>query len=102
MISLVTLYNEEEVREFDGRIKKSVHENYEYVCGVKYDGFSYQFIVRRWSINARHHACDGISGDEVTANIKTIGSIPLKLIGDYPSNMWFAAKLSCRINHFKD
>lgn len=87
MISLGNTYNEEEVREFDGRIKKSVHENYEYVCELKYDGLAISLLYEDGVLMHAITRGDGISGDEVTANIKTIGSIPLKLIGDYPSKL---------------
>ncbi len=86
MLSLGNTYNNEELIEFDARIKKSIAEDFNYVCELKFDGAS---ISLKYTDGQLVHAVtrgDGTEGDDVTANIKTIKSIPLKLQGtEYPN-----------------
>ncbi|MBO4645778.1 MAG: NAD-dependent DNA ligase LigA [Bacteroidales bacterium] len=85
MLSLGNTYSEEELLEFDGRIKQLVSSEIEYACELKYDGLA---ISLRYENGLLTHAVtrgDGVKGDEVTANVKTIKSVPLRLQGDdYP------------------
>ena len=86
MLSLGNTYSEEEVQDFDTRVKKIIGEDVEYVCELKFDGVA---IVLRYINGLLEKAItrgDGSRGDDVTANVKTIRSIPLKLIGDYPAS----------------
>ncbi len=86
MLSLGNTYSKEEVQEFDERVKKSVGSDVEYVCELKYDGVSVSLIYVNGSLLQAVTRGDGIQGDDITVNIKTIKSIPLKLRGsDYPS-----------------
>ena len=82
MLSLGNTYNEEELREFDARIRKSTSEPFEYVCELKFDGASISITYRNGSIFRALTRGDGTKGDDVTLNVKTIRNIPLKVAGD--------------------
>ncbi|MDR2084535.1 MAG: NAD-dependent DNA ligase LigA [Bacteroidales bacterium] len=87
MISLANTYSQEEVTDFDNRLKKSIDGDFEYVCELKYDGLAISLIYENGILTHAITRGDGIVGDDVTANIKTIRTIPLKLVGDYPKNL---------------
>jgi DNA ligase (NAD+) len=82
MLSLGNTYNEEDVRDFDERIKKSGVNDFEYVCELKYDGVSISLTYVDGKLTQALTRGDGESGDDVTTNVKTINSIPLKLRGN--------------------
>lgn len=84
MLSLSNTYSEEELREFDERVKKLLDQQYEYVCELKYDGASISLSYENGSLKSAVTRGDGSKGDDVTGNIRTIRSIPLKLQGKYP------------------
>jgi DNA ligase (NAD+) len=85
MLSLSNTYNEEELRDFDDRIKKAGVTDFEYVAELKYDGVSISLTYVNGILTQAVTRGDGEKGDDVTANVKTIGSIPLKLRGkDFP------------------
>ncbi len=79
MLSLGNTYNEEELREFDNRVRKSVSQPIEYVCESKFDGASISIIYRNGSLFRAITRGDGNKGDDVTLNVKTIKTIPLKI-----------------------
>ncbi len=82
MLSLGNTYNEEELRDFDERIRKSGLTHYEYVCELKYDGVSISLTYINGKLSQAVTRGDGEKGDDVTTNVKTISSIPLTLRGD--------------------
>jgi DNA ligase (NAD+) len=84
MLSLSNTYSEEEVREFDQRVRKLTDESFEYVCELKFDGVSISLTYENGLLIRAVTRGDGEKGDDVTANVKTIKSIPLRLKGDYP------------------
>ncbi len=79
MLSLGNTYSEEELREFDARIKKTIAEPVEYVCELKFDGASISITYINGIIFRAITRGDGNKGDDVTLNIKTIKSIPKKI-----------------------
>lgn len=81
MLSLGNTYNEEDLRDFDERIKKAGVNEFEYVCELKYDGVSISLTYLDGKLTQAVTRGDGEKGDDVTANVKTIKSIPLKLRG---------------------
>ncbi|MDD2963868.1 MAG: NAD-dependent DNA ligase LigA [Bacteroidales bacterium] len=84
MLSLANTYSEGEIRDFNQRIRKAVGQSPEYICELKYDGVA---IGLRYSGGRLIQAVtrgDGTRGDDVTQNVKTIHSIPLRLKGDFP------------------
>lgn len=86
MLSLSNSYSEEEVKEFVQRVEKFSGEKPDYVCELKLDGTSISIIYRDGELQRAITRGDGEKGDDVTANVRTIRSIPLKLQGDYPSS----------------
>jgi DNA ligase (NAD+) len=82
MLSLGNTYSEEELRDFDGRIAKGLDgDPYEYFCELKFDGVSISLIYENGILTKGVTRGDGVRGDDVTANIKTIRNIPLKVTG---------------------
>ena len=84
MLSLGNTYNEGEITDFYNRIAKALNEPFEIVCELKYDGASISLTYENGRLVRGVTRGDGTQGDDVTANIKTIKSIPLKIKGDYP------------------
>lgn len=85
MLSLANTYSEEEVREFYERVKKDLNADFEIVCELKYDGTSISLTYQHGKLMQAITRGDGIRGDDVTDNVRTIRSIPLTLKGnDYP------------------
>jgi DNA ligase (NAD+) len=86
MLSLGNTYNAEELREFDNRIRKVILEDVVYVCELKFDGVSISLTYENGSLKQAVTRGDGTIGDDVTTNVRTIKSIPLKLRGEgYPA-----------------
>ena len=86
MLSLDNTYSLDELKEFETRNKKIVNEDFEYVCELKYDGASISLLYHNGQLIRAVTRGDGEKGDDVTANIKTIRSIPLQLYGNnYPA-----------------
>lgn len=85
MLSLGNTYSETEVRDFYERTARALNEPFELVAELKYDGTSISLIYEDGRLVRAVTRGDGTRGDDVTANIKTIRSIPLRLRGDdYP------------------
>ena len=85
MLSLGNTYSREEVRDFYERTARTLNEPFEIVAELKYDGTSISLIYEDGRLMQAVTRGDGIRGDDVTANVKTVRSIPLKLHGeDYP------------------
>jgi len=85
MLSLGNTYSEGEVRDFFERVARDLNEPFEIVAELKYDGTSISLTYKKGQLVQAVTRGDGTQGDEVTANARTIRSIPLKLIGnDYP------------------
>lgn len=85
MLSLGNTYNEQELVDFDQRIRKAIGDNFEYVCELKFDGLSMSLTYQDGKLIRAVTRGDGTQGDEVTTNVRTIHSIPKKLTaGDYP------------------
>ena len=81
MLSLGNTYNEDELRDFDTRTRKVVSESFEYTCELKFDGASVSITYRRGKLFRALTRGDGLKGDDVTDNVKTIRSIPLSVKG---------------------
>jgi DNA ligase (NAD+) len=81
MLSLGNTYNEDELREFDNRICKTISQPIEYVCESKFDGASISIIYKKGLLFRAITRGDGTKGDDVTLNVKTIRNIPLKITG---------------------
>jgi len=86
MLSLANSYSIEEVKEFIQRVEKFSGEKPDYVCELKLDGTSISLTYRDGELQKAVTRGDGEKGDDVTANVRTIRSIPLKLKGNYPAS----------------
>ena len=87
MLSLGNTYSEQDLIDFDNRIKKIVETDIEYVCELKYDGVSISLIYKNGVFSQALTRGDGFKGDDVSQNVKTIKSIPLKLNNDFPNEL---------------
>ncbi|NQX76170.1 NAD-dependent DNA ligase LigA [Gilvibacter sp.] len=85
MYSLDNSYSKEDLMDWEKRIKKAVDGPVEYTCELKYDGASMSLTYQDGQLEKAVTRGDGVQGDEVTANIRTIKSVPLQLKGDFPS-----------------
>ena len=85
MLSLSNTYSEQELRDFDNRVQKAIGHAVEYVCELKFDGLSISLTYENGQLVQAITRGDGVQGDEVTKNVKTIRKIPHQLKkGDYP------------------
>ena len=85
MLSLANTYSEAEVADFYERVKKDLNEEFEVCCEMKFDGTSISLIYENGKLVRAVTRGDGVKGDDVTDNVKTIRTIPLVLHGDnYP------------------
>ncbi|UBM63149.1 NAD-dependent DNA ligase LigA [Candidatus Sulfidibacterium hydrothermale] len=87
MLSLANSYSLDEIRAFDARVRKAVGHEVDYVCELKYDGLSISLQYDQGLLVRAVTRGDGVQGDDVTNNVKTIRSIPLRLRGDYPPEL---------------
>ncbi|MEG1554733.1 MAG: NAD-dependent DNA ligase LigA [Rikenellaceae bacterium] len=86
MLSLSNTYSQSDIEEFDSRIRKSISEPFQYDCELKFDGTAISLTYVNGSLVRALTRGDGAAGDDVTANVRTIKSIPLSLRGEgYPS-----------------
>ncbi|MCU0442121.1 MAG: NAD-dependent DNA ligase LigA [Bacteroidia bacterium] len=87
MLSLGNTYSEVELREFDERIRKAIGNDFEYVCELKFDGLAISITYENGVLVRAVTRGDGVQGDDVTANVKTIQTIPQQLApGNYPAS----------------
>ncbi|MFA6278047.1 MAG: NAD-dependent DNA ligase LigA [Pedobacter sp.] len=82
MLSLGNTYNEQDLRDFDERVKKAIGDDFEYVCELKFDGLSISLTYENGVLSRAVTRGDGTQGDDVTTNIKTIHTIPHQVKGE--------------------
>ena len=82
MLSLSNSYSKEELVDFENRISKLTNEKIEYVCELKYDGVAIGLTYRNGELVQALTRGDGVQGDDITNNVRTIRTIPLKLKGN--------------------
>lgn len=90
MLSLSNSYSVEDMIDFDRKVREGLghtteEQQIEYVCELKFDGLSISLIYEEGKLLQAITRGDGVQGDEVTTNAKTIKSVPLKLHGNFPS-----------------
>ncbi len=87
MLSLGNTYSEEELLEFDERVRKSLGiDAVEYVCELKIDGLAISLFYENGQLIQAVTRGDGFQGDDVTENVKTIRSVTQQLHGNYPTS----------------
>jgi len=85
MYSLDNTYSKEEIELWEERVKKILgSENIAYTCELKFDGVSISLSYRDGFLEPAVTRGDGTQGDDVTRNVKTIPTVPLRLKGDFP------------------
>ncbi|MCZ2139834.1 MAG: NAD-dependent DNA ligase LigA [Bacteroidia bacterium] len=85
MLSLGNTYSEQDLMDFDERVRKTIGDAVEYVCELKFDGLAISITYQNGKLLRAVTRGDGVQGDDVTANVKTIQSIPHQLKqGNYP------------------
>lgn len=86
MLSLGNTYSKEDLIDFDNRIRKGLDgEAYEYFCELKFDGVAISIIYENGILKKAITRGDGVKGDDVTQNIKTIRTLPLSVPASFPS-----------------
>ncbi len=84
MLSLGNTYSQDELQEFDDRIRKTIGNDFGYVCELKFDGLAISITYEKGVLVRAVTRGDGVQGDELTNNVKTIRSIPQQLKGNFP------------------
>ena len=102
MLSLSNTYSFDDLKDFDSRIKKIIDVPFEYVCELKFDGVSISLTYENGKLVRAVTRGDGEQGDDVTLNIKTIRSIPLNLMGDYPDKFEIRGEVFLSIEDFNN
>ena len=101
MYSLDNSYSIEDLYDWEKRIKKIIEDNIDYTCELKYDGASISLSYVDGKFVKAITRGDGIQGDDVTANIKTIPTVPLVLQGDFIKNFDIRGEIVMPIEGFK-
>jgi DNA ligase (NAD+) len=93
MLSLSNAYTEEEMRDFDRRVRSLLgNEPFRYVCELKFDGVAISLVYRQGLLWRGATRGDGVQGDDITQNLKTIRSIPLRVIDSKKGLMNFEVR----------
>lgn len=102
MLSLGNTYSKEDLIEFDQRTRKIAGDDFEYVCELKFDGLAIGLTYEKGRLKQAVTRGDGTKGDDVTTNVKTIPSIPLRLTpGDYPAEFEIRGEVFMRRSTFE-
>ncbi len=103
MLSLGNTYSKEELEEFDQRIKKLLNEDeaYEYVCELKYDGVAISLHYEEGALTTALTRGDGVQGDNITTNAKTISTIPLQVFNSPISDFEVRGEVFLPIKEFE-
>lgn len=100
MYSLDNSYSKEDLLDWEKRIKKMVDGDLQYTCELKYDGASMNLTYENGKLLRAVTRGDGVQGDEVTTNVKTINTVPLQLKGDYPKRFDIRGEIILPIEGF--
>lgn len=101
MYSLDNSYSKDDLMEWETRLRKMIDGPIEYTCELKYDGASISLTYENGVLVQALTRGDGTQGDNVTANIKTIKSVPLKLRGNYPEKFEIRGEIVLPFEGFK-
>ena len=85
MFSLDNSYSIDELKDWEKRLRKFIDQEIEYTCELKFDGVSINLLYEEGKLIRAVTRGDGIQGDDVTVNVKTIPTAPLVLKGNYPN-----------------
>ena len=93
MYSLDNSYDFDDLEDWEKRIEKTLNEQVEFVAELKYDGASISILYENGQLIEAVTRGDGFQGDEITANVRTISDIPMKLHGDFPENFYIRGEI---------
>jgi DNA ligase (NAD+) len=93
MYSLDNSYDFDDLEDWEKRIIKTINEPVEFVAELKYDGASISILYENGKLSQAVTRGDGFQGDEITANVKTISDIPLKLSADFPERFFMRGEI---------
>ena len=85
MFSLDNSYSIDELKDWEKRLRKFIDQEIEYTCELKFDGVSINLLYEEGKLIRAVTRGDGVQGDDVTVNVKTIPTVPLVLKGNYPN-----------------
>ena len=102
MLSLSNTYSEDEIIEWENRLKKNSEGKLEYVCELKYDGVAIGIQYENGILKQAVTRGDGTKGENVTANVRTIRTIPLQLKGDFPADFEIRGELFFPLKKFHE
>lgn len=101
MLSLSNSYNKEEISEFCRRAEELAGRSLEYICELKYDGVAISIIYENGEFVRAVTRGDGETGEDVSANVRTIKSVPLKLRNNPPANLEVRGEIFFPLEKFK-
>lgn len=101
MLSLSNTYSEEEIIDWENRIKKMSDSAISYVCELKYDGVAIGIRYENGLLTKAVTRGDGTRGEDVTTNVKTIRTVPLKLKGKFPQDFEIRGEIFMPLNAFQ-
>ncbi|VAW17126.1 DNA ligase (NAD(+)), partial [hydrothermal vent metagenome] len=103
MLSLSNVYSEQELVDFDQRVRKLLETGFKYVCELKFDGVSISMIYEGGKLERAVTRGDGEKGDNVTTNVRTIRAVPLKLRGSgFPARFEVRGEIMLPFNVFNE
>lgn len=102
MYSLDNSYSLEDLNDWEKRIKKIIEEPIQYTCELKFDGVSINLLYRNGELLKAVTRGDGVKGDDVTSNIKTIPTVPLRLRGDFSGEFEARGEIVMPIKGFNE
>ena len=101
MLSLANTYSEEEIQEWAGRISKAGLDDLEFVCELKYDGVAIGLRYEMGELVRAVTRGDGEQGEDITANVRTIRTVPLSLKGDFPDKFEIRGEVFMPLDAFE-
>ena len=101
MLSLANTYSEDEIIDWENRLKKMANGPLKYVCELKYDGVAIGIRYEHGELSRAVTRGDGTQGEDITANVRTVRSVPLKLRGNYPPDFEIRGELFMPIESFR-
>lgn len=100
MYSLDNSYSIEDMQDWETRIEKILGKKTEFVCELKYDGASISILYENGKIKQAVTRGDGFQGDEITANVRTVRTVPMKLKGNYPQKFHIRGEILMPFKEF--
>jgi len=104
MLSLDNVFSEQEIADFDRRVKRALHitEEIEYFCELKLDGVAVELVYRDLVLNVGSTRGDGVTGEKITENLRTINQIPLALPESAPHLLEVRGEVYMGIRDFRN